>query len=202
MARTSLALLIALSGCSKGFEGGDTVNGGVAESDADTDADSDADADADGDPAIDEDLPDVTEAIDEDVCTEYLGATSYFYGAYTREGDDWYGEEKWLLFANEQWEAEGGADCEVVWNTVAVEGLVGACVGCDFSLTISATVDQGRTTCDPAIAGGAPWTETYDIDTVGEQASVYYHDSGTYLGAGYANDDTFNFLSDVSCLAF
>ena len=97
-------------------------------------------------------LPNLSEGLDSDACEEVpgyedlAGATSYFVGTYARiEDGTWIGFETWLLYATSEWEASGGADCQVVWDVAGSETSPDACPGCELALSLSATVNAGST---------------------------------------------------------
>jgi hypothetical protein len=183
----------------------DTDTDTDADADADADADTDADADADTDP-----LPDLSQGLDEEVCEPgpgTAGATTYWLGTYLWDGQDAaVGTERWIWFATSEWEALGGADCEVVFETSATVGSPGACDSCDFSLSVSAAIDTGATTCPEAAWSAyedAEWSTSYDVQLMGNGSSRwYYHSSGSELGTGHHNDGGQNFVTASQCLWF
>ena len=178
---------------------------------ADADADADADTDTDTDADTDAGLPDPTVSLDEDFCDtegsfpDQSGATSYFYGVFTVDDKGaWSGQERWILFATEEWEADGGEDCEVVWTMSGTEAATGSCSSCEFAVQLDATVDVSLTTCPPGLyAGDETFSVAYGVDDPGDgTAATYYTSSGNRLGSGYISDTAFNYLSDRSCTWF
>ena len=211
MVRLTISLLLlSLSACEapeppgRGDDTGDVGDGvgggGSGEADADTDADSDADTDAD-----------ITPDVDGDMCEEVAGydnipgAANYYYGALSRSGEEWSGAESWRLFANSDWEKAGGADCEVVWRmTGETVDDGGECATCEFSVSLSATVDTGRTDCDPDIyAGSETFTITYAVDDHGDGThGIFFAGSGRALGTGEIDGDELTYVTEPNCLWF
>jgi hypothetical protein len=208
---------LLLLGCSAAFtakdtgaggsDGGGGADGGGA--DGGDGGDGGGDPSGTGDPA-DYGLSPLTQGIDTGGCdgfdgVDIPGAAAYFYGQYVPDGEGgWRGEERWLLFANPTWQDAGFDDCEVVWITRASETATGACGACDLGIAVSASVDQGRTTCpeelweDPADKN---WSAEYAVAISGDD-SVWYFASGSPLGEGSHADGAMNFLSEKTCQFF
>ncbi len=151
-------------------------------------------------------LPDLRgEAEDPGGCEEVLGAAaagaaSMFFGEYEESDGAWVGEERWLLFANQTWRDLGGTDCVVVWSAEATQTDAPACTGCDLGLQTTLTLDEGATTCDPAIVGGSDGTEAYGIARAsGGDATWYLATTQERFGDGHHIDGALNFLTDPSC---
>ena len=156
-------------------------------------------------------LPNLSEGLATDACEEVpgyedlAGATSYFVGTYARiEDGTWIGFETWLLYATSEWEASGGADCQVVWDVAGSETSPDACPGCELALSLSATVNAGSTTCPAALySDDRTWSVSYDVDLqADEQVAVYFSSSGNLVGAGYGGSNAFTFVTDASCTWF
>ena len=155
-------------------------------------------------------LPSLSGRIDTTHCDEKSeefqtpGATSYFTGTYVLVEGEWIGREKWLLFPNEYWEAEGGETCEIVWEMTAYESELSNCLACDMALNVGGEVHLGSTNCpeglwsDPAEQS---WNATYEIATL-EEETIFYYLSGTVLGEGYANEKALSFLTEPDCKWF
>lgn len=186
----------------------DTWSRDSAEADADADADADTDTDADADADADTGVgpPD---DLDREVCEGVEGfegvpgATVYFWGRFTEQGTaTWIGEERMLLYANDAWEAAGGADCEVVWNaTAATEGGGGACTGCAWTLAVSASVDASRSTCPPDLYAGAEnYAADYGIaELEGGSIDLHFTGSGNRFAGGTIEGAVLEYLSDATC---
>jgi hypothetical protein len=184
-----------------------------ADSDADTDADSDADSDADADADTDADadaLPDLTQDLDQEACEDGPGdegATTYWVGTYLwTDANNAAGNERWIWYATSEWEAVGGADCEVVWDVTATKGGVGEGPDCEFSLSVRAEIDEDATTCPEeawSVYADPTWTTVYDVDQQGSGiATWYFSGSGGLMGSGYWNETGQNFASNSSCVWF
>ncbi|MFH1466414.1 MAG: hypothetical protein ABIO70_18670 [Pseudomonadota bacterium] len=182
-----------------------------ADTDADTDTDADADADADADTDADTDaLPDLTQDLDQDACEDAPygeGATTYYVGTYLwDDATHASGAELWIWYATSEWEAVGGADCEVVWDVTATRGATTTCPGADFSLSVSAEVNAAATTC-PEEAWTAytdpTWTTHYEVDTTDAGTTIWYFTGSCgRMGDGFWNTAGQNFVTTSSCLWF
>ena len=162
-------------------------------------------------------LDDVRDDLDgsfcDDVSEEYEsvpGAVSYFTGIYTSsqgevsEQETWYGIEEWVLIPNTAWEVIQSETCYVVWNTVARRVEVETCLGCSLAMEVTASINYDETTCPEEIWNYAEyisWQADYEIALVGD-ISMFYYNSGTFLGMGSANNAAFNFLTDPKCAWF
>jgi hypothetical protein len=138
------------------------------------------------------------------------GATRYYVGAFNLEAGDVEGEwsvsgtESLILFANEAWldsSDTNAMDCEIVWS------VFGTATGTEASYTISASarLDEGLTTCNIAFA-----KEAYDesqeleygvtINTTSEPWTSYFtFASGSELGSGQANAGGVTYTSNAGC---
>ena len=96
--------------------------------------------------------PEVWDLVNPDLCDAVEGfegvpgAASYFVGEYWPPGAPTSGVETWALYANPAWEAEGGADCRVVWNMSATSTSTGAC-----ARTAAAVFEVGRLLASPRL---------------------------------------------------
>jgi len=162
-------------------------------------------------------LDDVRDDLDgsfcDDVSEEYEnvpGAVSYFTGIYTSsqgevsEQETWYGIEEWVLIPNTAWEEIQSETCYVVWSTVASRTEIETCLGCSLAMEVTASINYDETTCPEEIWNYAEyisWQADYEIALVGN-ISMFYYNSGTFLGMGSANNSAFNFLTDPKCAWF
>ena len=221
MTRPALLLLL-LAACTTqqtkapddtGATGDDTGSDTDTDSGADTDTDPDTDTDTDTDTdSAAEELPDLSQDLDtgawEDVpgYEDLPGATTYFLGLYLKDGDIWVGSETWLLYATSEWEAAGGADCQVVWTVSATETSPESCGGCELGLDVSATIDASLTTCPEALyEDNESWSVGYDVDLADDgTATVYFASSGNALASGVSVEDGagFTFVTDADCAWF
>lgn len=156
-----------------------------------------------------DDLPDLLGDLDTTSCEnapgyqELAGATSYFVGGFSRDGDIWTGTETWLLFATSEWVAEGGADCQVVWDISGSTAAPDACAGCAFAVSFSASLDASLTDCSADLyAGDETYSASYDVLVNGSIATVYFSSTGDELGVGYANGGAFSYLTAPQCRWF
>jgi hypothetical protein len=163
--------------------------------------------DSSGGTEDDDTLPALDDSVeDPGGCEEVLGealagAASMFYGEYHDQGDGtWSGEERFLIWANATWRAAGGADCEVRWTATAVETTAPSCTGCDLGLSTTLILDEGATTCDLDIVGGADGTASYGVARhSGGDATWYFATTKERFGDGQHIDGAANFLTDPSC---
>lgn len=202
LSRVSVGLAALLAACS---------GGGDKTDDTATPTDS-------GDPsdtADIADLPDVTADLDTEGCEEVSGsavpgAVSYFVGTYWQSGEDdegnalYEGEERWLLFANEAWQATGVNDCVIRWTATGSAAGTGACGTCDLGMAVSLQVDATSTDCPEDLWGPeSNGTATYGLALSADtEAKWYYASSGSLFGSGYYADTTFNFVTEKACKWF
>lgn len=196
-----LALLLAAAGCSD--KSGD-----------DTASPSDSDSDS-GDTGAAVDLPDLTADLDTEGCEEVSGssvpgAVSYFVGTYWQSGEDdegepiYEGEERWLLFANERWQATGEDDCVIRWTAAGASAGTGACGTCDLGMSVALQVDSTSTDCPadlwkPEATGTANYGLAFTSDT---EVRWYFTSSGSAFGDGYHEGAAFNFVTEKACKWF
>lgn len=137
--------------------------------------------------------------------TPIPGGTSYFVGAYSINGSDVSGEERWIILSNDTWEnTEDGGDCEIVWTMVGSTQDPQGCAACDFGIAASGSVDRGRTTCpDEIYAGDENMQVSYSIlRSESGESSWYFSASGNPLGTGSWSDSAIDFVSDGECVFF
>jgi len=163
------------------------------------------------DEKTEEDIKDLIDDIDSDYCLEFEdyqdvpGATSFYYGAFMRDGDAWVGREKWLLFATPAWVENGGYDCQVTWDINATESPQTNCLACDFSLQLSASINRSETNCPEGLWNydeQLSWSEIYEVDISDTQASFYFQTSGNYIGSGQATSNSMDYISEPDCKWF
>ena len=133
------------------------------------------------------------------------GATTYFYGMFTRSGGDFRGYEEWHVFANDTWENNGGYDCIIKWTVTAVEGEAGPCTACDLNLDVLFSIDESQSTCPDDLVedAGASTSARYDIlRTEDGNSSWFFGTSGQEFGNGNWNSDAMNFITPKSCSWF
>ena len=156
--------------------------------------------------SLDTDTEGCEERTDSDgVVHQVAGAVSYFYGVYNDNGDGtWDGEEYWLLYANPEWVANGGADCQIYWVASGTDGDPGACPTCDVGLDVNLQVDKTLSDCPEELYEGfESSTVAYAVrHTSDTEATWYYASSGNELGAGYYNSGAMNFVTDRACKWF
>ncbi len=218
------ALLLFLFACTPADEPKET-----GEADADSDADGDTDTDADGDTDSDsgsdtgtdtgadtgndtggDSLPDVLAEMERnaDDCQEMggspevQGAKLYYWGEFNgSEATGWTGEERWYLFVNDAWAAEGGKDCVVSYSVTAESGSRGACGDCDIGMVVDASLSESETDCAVGVYRGyESMTETYGVALGGDGvATWHFTGSGDEFGSGYWADEGLNYLAEYGC---
>lgn len=160
---------------------------------------------------VTDDLPDLGDGLaDHNECHDYEGtphpgATGYWVGALGwTDSDSLVGYEKWVLIANPSWDGTDGVNgqCEIVWEAYGVKGASVDCGSCDYSITLDAYVDEGRSTCPADLwAGDESYTATYDVRISGGTAQWYFP-SGNLLGEGDATDVYLTYTSEFACRWF
>lgn len=144
------------------------------------------------------------------------GADSYFVGSLALAESAVKGTETWNLYANPQWKAKGGHDCQLTWNVTGTKiADVGKCASCDWALKLTAKpltessscpseLVSGRTAPTGEIVGGegTPWTETYAVDVEGQQITVYFAKSGRQMAAGTFVDNQITYITNHQCKWF
>lgn len=168
--------------------------------------------DGGGDRPTENGLPDWSWDLDETGCeiqeatgVAGPGATTYFYGMYTRSGSGFSGYEEWHVFANDTWEENGGYDCTIKWNVTAVESEPGPCAACDLNLFVQFTVNEAASNCpDDLIEDASASTSVqYDILRSDNGSSQWFFGgSGAQFGTGAWNSDAMNFITSKSCSWF
>lgn len=137
--------------------------------------------------------------------TPIPGGTSYFAGAYTIDGTDVRGEERWIILSNDTWEAtEDGGDCEIIWTMIGSTQDPQSCAACDFGIAASGSVDRGRSTCpDEIYAGDENIQVSYSIlRSESGDSTWYFSASGNSLGSGSWSDTSTDFVTEGECVFF
>jgi len=163
------------------------------------------------------DMEEIVEELDTDYCltveidnltpeevANLSGATSFYYGTFIKDGSEWIGREKWLLFATPKWVDNGGYDCEVTWDLRATESTSTNCMSCDFSLQVSASVNQSQTDCPDGLWNYEAllnWSTTYEVERSDSEATFYFLD-GRVIGSGESRQNSMNFISEPDCKWF
>lgn len=181
-----------------------------SDSDADADSDSDADADADSDSDADTDVSDPWAGLTADPDCEEVneqavpGATSYFWGDFTTDGNIVQGEEGWSLLSNQAWRDNGGADCVVIWSAAGGQASpTSACPTCDYSFGLFMSVDKSKTTCPEGLyEGDESFSITYNVANDGMATTYSFGSSGNTLGTGETDGSRSTYLADSTCKYF
>lgn len=141
--------------------------------------------------------------------TPYNGATSYFVGEFTIDGDLIYGYEEWVLFANSTWQSASpypGWDCKVRWDAFGTILPRKTCVGCSHEVSFDLTWNEDRSDCQPAlqqIEGPAgEGNITYYVQARPDGTARFEFPSGTHLGDGVFGADRAAYVSDSQCTVF
>ena len=137
--------------------------------------------------------------------TPIPGGTSYFVGAYTINGTDVSGEERWVILSNDTWaQTDDGGDCEIVWTMIGAVQNPTNCGACDFGLAASGSVDRSRSTCpDELFAGEENIQVSYSIlRSSSGSANWYFASSGNPLGEGTYTETSISFVTEGECVFF
>lgn len=140
-----------------------------------------------------------------DVFTPVAGATTYFIGEYTFDGDDVRGEEVWILYANDEWVENGGYDCEIHWSVAGTKGDLHSCGSCAYGIEIHADPVESLSTCVQGLYDyeGVPFDVTYDVRELGgDQIEVLFGGSGSLLATGYADESGLVWTTESDCAFF
>ncbi len=156
-------------------------------------------------------LPDLSQGLPSGLCANgpgKEGADSHFVGTFTINGQQVSGRERWLLAANPHLQASklwtSGASCEVIWAIRGEVVPVGACSSCDLGLRLTATVDEGASTCPEDMVKREKGFEVlYDVrrDKDGV-AWFHFGKTGKALGQGYHQGDSLTYLTQHQCKWF
>jgi hypothetical protein len=162
--------------------------------------------DVDNLPDPDDDPPDYDPACDGFEGTPIAGATGWFNGELSINGDEVDGTESWELLSNETWEATGeGYDCHVVWRVSGIKTESTSCGACDYTLSLDATPDLEASDCHPAFLDveAIPFNVDYDVLIRADgTAQIQFADSGTVLAQGEANNGGLVYQTDPRCFFF
>jgi len=88
---------------------------------------------------------------------------------------------------------------------VATESSPGACGVCDFGLSVSATVDEGATTCPEGLWASASernWSEDYAIFDDSGDLTWFFAGSGNPFGEGGRDGESLVYLTEKACKWF
>lgn len=169
----------------------------------------DADDSADTTQVEDGELVDVYADLEESDCEgvngqPVPGATSYFWGEFTISEEQITGEERWIFLANDAWEDLGEGDCEIVWNVIGSVSEPTGCMGCNFAMVATATLNTSQTTCPEGLTDGAETLqEQYDVFQAQDgTAQWYFSGSGSQFASGYFTDSQMNYISEPACKYF
>ena len=152
-------------------------------------------------------LPDLKQGLDRKGCDNgpgQAGAASYFVGELIIKDNQVYGNEEWVLFANEKWQKLGGKDCNVNWSLHGSTVAKQACGRCDTGVSLTNTMDITGSTCPEDMAKGETGQQIgYDIDLKDDgTVDIFFAKSGKKVGEGYHKDGTIRYVTDMSCRWF
>jgi hypothetical protein len=138
--------------------------------------------------------------------TAHPGASTYFAGSYSVNGETLTGLEEAIYVANSSWEPIlGASDCRVTWALTGTVVASSACTTCDLHIQVSAMLDESQSDCPSELAADwqSSWTETYGVARNDDgSADWYFGSSGEYFASGNHSGSNIDFLSDVQCSWF
>ena len=145
--------------------------------------------------------------LDPDYCYDQLfgpGATGYFIGYYELAEDEiWYGVEQHVLFSNGGEDTLEGDSCQTTWAVTGIEGPIGSCNACQFSISVSALQDSAQSTCPESLQeSGTEWSVSYDILIDDSSSEFYFYNSGDFMASGEGSTSFLSFISDPICYNF
>jgi hypothetical protein len=127
--------------------------------------------------------------------------TTWFVGDLTVTGETATGTETAAVHWSPEWVADCGypETCNIVWDVSGVKGEVGACVGCDYALSIQADLNEAATNCPEARivdAGDPQWSTVYDVKLNPDGTTeVSFSASGEPLGGWYWSGDRVTYVT-------
>lgn len=153
------------------------------------------------------DVPAPNEACEDVDGSPLAGATSWWIGEYDLDldGGEGSGTEHWILYANDEWELNGGWDCSIVWSVYMSVIETGACSTCDFGLFAEATPNASESDCPANLFDneGVPFESTYDVRLEDDgTAMFYYADTGNLVGEGYGTTSEAAWVYEGGCVWF
>ena len=138
--------------------------------------------------------------------TAHPGASTYFAGSYTLDGDNLYGFEEAIYVANSSWEPIlESTECRVTWTLTGSVVQNSACTACDIHIEVSAMLDESQSDCPSELAADwqNSWTAIYGIARNNDGSSDWFFgSSGNYFASGTHSNNAMDFLSDVQCSWF
>ena len=152
-------------------------------------------------------LPDLLKGLSQGGCDNGPGdngAASFFYTDLTLSEDSVSGEEQWLLFANEKWKNNNGADCIVKWKLSGTKTKPKACGTCNYGLQLTNQMDVTGSTCPKDIAKGETGQIiAYDVKLNDNgMAELFFSKSGKPFAQGYHSKNRLKVVTDMSCRWF
>ncbi len=152
-------------------------------------------------------LPDLVKGLNKGGCDNgpgESGAASYFVGELNISEGNVKGEEKWLLYANEKWKTNNGADCTVKWGLNGSKTTTQACGSCTLGVALTNSLDKVASNCPEDMAKGETGKAiNYDIDLKEDgRAIIYFSRSGKKVGEGYHANGKIKYVTDMSCRWF
>ena len=132
------------------------------------------------------------------------GAVSYFYDELSIKNGVVTGTERWIMYANTQWKARNGNDCEVQWSLKGKTRSPTRCPSCTMGITVTNDLDKGLSNCPEDMAKtNSGETINYDIQLNNDGTAVaYFSRSGKKFAEGYHKDGNVQLLSPMSCRWF
>ncbi len=132
-----------------------------------------------------------------------VGAASYFEGEFTIEENQVRGMERWVLKANRQWKATGGADCIIEWSILGTRTPPTNCVDCTFSVSGTSSLKPGSQCPEGLWKDEESQAFSYNVQfDATNQTTVFFAKSGNTLGKGFHSNGKFNYISEPSCRWF
>jgi len=126
------------------------------------------------------------------------------------------GSERWLLYPNKAWAAQGVQACEVRWAVTGRLSEPGACSSCALHFSFRAVADKEGSACPKELLYGRDgsytgyngkiggeandFSQQYDVDVAADgTAVVKFAKSGREVGRGVYVDGRLGYMSTHQC---
>ena len=168
--------------------------------------------------AADDPFADLTKNLVSGQCEKGTpGADGWFVGDFRIAEDGAVtGSERWLLFPNKVWAAQGVQACEIEWAVSGRLSAPGACPSCALHFSFHAVADKEGSKCpkellygrdgsyvgyDGKIGGEAQdFNQQYDVEIAPDgTAVVKFGKSGREVGKGIYVDGRLGYITHHQC---
>lgn len=136
--------------------------------------------------------------------TPYNGATGFFVGEFAIDGDILTGVEDWVLFANAEWQTNGGSDCTMRWDAFGTVSEPTGCTGCSHEIALDLTFDGDASDCVQGLEDieGQDGNVTYYVFAQPDGTARFEFTDGDLLGNGVLTETRAAYVSEAQCNVF